>query len=255
MGLPDIDDKLQYIHGIIPCHVDKLPHDACHQLTKSKEKWESIIPAPPWLATLVQKSSSPISDVPARMSYKVASSFTLPDNIESSAPVQKKQLSTPWKGSKVVQFMSQTDTSEPPQTSALLSSGTPFKSAKGIFAQGKGNNLGPFPSAGPNRHISASNFLYGTDDIPVFPQMECNFLGFHTLRMQTPHLQILQLDLVLPLLGVQFQGLCDLFTLCSLKIARRQRPHKIKVLSKRGLRLLHPTQSLEVLVMLDGQMM
>ena len=29
-GLPDIDDKLRNIHGIIPRHVDKLPHNACH---------------------------------------------------------------------------------------------------------------------------------------------------------------------------------------------------------------------------------
>ena len=177
-GLPDIDDKLRSIHGSIPRHVEKLPHNTRQRLIEMKEKWEKIIPAPPWLATPAQKSSSPILDVPARTSYKAASSFTLPDEVDSSALTQKKQLITPWKGSKVVQFASRVDTTEPQQSSALMSSGTPFKSAKGIFSQGEGMNPGPFPSVGPNRHTSADNFLYGTDEIPPFSPDGLQFSGF-----------------------------------------------------------------------------
>ena len=175
--LPDIDDKLRNIHGTIPRHASKLSRDARQQLTETKGKWDNIIPTPPWLATPAQKSSSPISDVPARTSYKAASSFTLPDEVESSTPVQRKQSSTPWKGSKAVQFAPQPNPSEPPQ-SALMSSGTPFKSSKGLFLQGDESNLGPFPSAAPNRNLSASNFLYGTNEIPVFSPDGIQFSGF-----------------------------------------------------------------------------
>ena len=176
--LPDIDDKLRNIHGIIPRHVNKLPPDASHRLTKTKEKWESIMPAPPWLATPVQKSSSPISNIPARTSYKAASSFTLPDDIESATSTQKKQVSAPLKGLKVVQFAPRVDAFEQSQSLAVMSSGTPFKSAKGIFSQGEGSHPGPFPLMGPNRHISADNFLYGTDDIPAFSPDGMQFSGF-----------------------------------------------------------------------------
>lgn len=175
--LPDIDDKLRNIHGTIPHHASKLSRDARQRLTETKGKWDNIIPTPPWLATSAQKSSSPISDVPARMSYKAASSFTLPDEVDPSAPAQKKQFSTPWKGSKAVQFAPQPSTSEPPQ-SALMSSGTPFKSSKGLFLQDDESNLGPFPSAGPNRNLSVSNFLYGTNEIPVFSPDGIQFSGF-----------------------------------------------------------------------------
>ena len=177
-GLPDIDDKLRNIHSSIPRHASKLPHDGRQRLTEAKEEWENIIPAPPWLATSAQKSSSPISDISARTSYKAASSFTLPEKADSPGPAQKKQLLTPGKGLKAVQFAPQVDSPEPAQTSALMSSGTPFKSSKGLFLQGEGSNPGPFPLAGPNRHISSSNFLYGTDEIPVFSPEGIQFSGF-----------------------------------------------------------------------------
>ena len=180
-GLPDVDDKLRSIHGTIPRHVDKLPCNTRQRLTETKEKWESIIPAPPWLA------SSPASDVLTRTSYKATSSFILPDVADPLAIDQKKQLTTPWKGSKAVQFAPQTDTAEPSQASALMSSGTPFKSAKGLFLHDD-HNLGPFPQAGPNRHTLASNFLYGTDEIPAFSPDGMQFSGFSypSNKMTTP---------------------------------------------------------------------
>ncbi|EDR11762.1 uncharacterized protein LACBIDRAFT_323941 [Laccaria bicolor S238N-H82] len=180
-SLPDIDDKLRHIHGTIPCHVNKLPRNTHQRLMETKEKWEAIIPIPPWLATPTQKSSSPISDISARTSYKAASTFTLPDRVEQStmATVQKKQSSTPWKGSKGVQFASQANILEPSQSSALMSSGTPFKPSKGLFLQEDGNNPGPFPQSGPNCSVSADNFLYGTDEIPVFSLDGIQFSGFN----------------------------------------------------------------------------
>ncbi|EDR02101.1 uncharacterized protein LACBIDRAFT_309988 [Laccaria bicolor S238N-H82] len=177
-GLPDVDEKLRNIHGMIPRHAQKLPQDAQRRLTETKEKWESIIPAPPWLTTPAQKSSSPIANFPARTSYKAASSFALPEEVDPPPTVQKKQLTTPWKGSKVVQFASGTDELELPQSSALMSSGTPFKSAKNMFVQGEGSNPGPFPTSGPNRQISLDNFLYGTDEVPVFSPDGMQFSGF-----------------------------------------------------------------------------
>ena len=184
-GLPDIDDKLRSIHGAIPRHAEKLPRKARQQITETKEKWEQVIPTPPWLA------SSPITDVPARTSYKAASSFTLPDIVEPTETVQKRQISTvltPWKESRVVQFTPQTNTTESPLPLAPMSSGTPFKSSKGLFSQGEGQDLGPFPQTGPNRHTSASNFLYGTDEIPAFSPDGMQFSGFSfpSNRMTTP---------------------------------------------------------------------
>lgn len=177
-GLLDIDDKLQNICGTIPHHANKLLHNTCQRLVEANEKWENIIPAPPWLATPPQKASSLISDIPARTSYKAASSFTLPDDVDSSLPTQKKQVLTSWKDSKAVQFTPQVEALEPSQSSALMSSGTPFKSSKGIFSQDEESNPGPFPLARPNRHVSVSNFLM---KFQSFQWMEYNSQGFLTL--------------------------------------------------------------------------
>ena len=177
-SLLDIDDRLRSIHGMIPRHADKLSRNARQRLTENKEKWESIIPVPPWLETPTQKSSSPISDVSARTSYKAASSFTLPERAEPSALSQKKQSTPLWKGPKAVQFAPQTDETEPTPSPALMSSGTPFKPSKSLFAQEDGNTLGPFPQATPNRPISANNFLYGTDEVPAFSHDGMQFSGF-----------------------------------------------------------------------------
>lgn len=84
----------------------------------------------------------------------------------------------PWKGPKAVQFTLQINTLEPAQSSAAMSSGTPFKSAKGLFLQEEGSNPGPFPDAGANRQLAASNFLYGTNKIPVFSPDGMQFSGF-----------------------------------------------------------------------------
>ncbi|EDR04615.1 uncharacterized protein LACBIDRAFT_330428 [Laccaria bicolor S238N-H82] len=148
------NDKLWYIHGTIPRHADKLSLDARHRLTETNEKWEKIIPAPPWLAAPAQKTSPPISKFSAWTSYKAASSFTLPDELEPTAPIQKKQALTTWKNPKAVQFAPQVEALEPSQSSALMSSGTPFKSSKGLFSQDEGSNPGPFPLSGPNQHVS-----------------------------------------------------------------------------------------------------
>lgn len=177
-GLPDVDDKLRNIHGSIPRHANKLSHNTRQRLIEANEKWENVLLAPPWLATPAQKTSSPISDVLARTSYKAASSFTLPDEVDSSVPTQRKQALAPWKGSKAVQFAPQVETLEPSQSLSLMSSGTLFKSSKGIFSQDEEHNPGPFPPAGPNRHVSASNFLYGTNEIPVFSPDGVQFSGF-----------------------------------------------------------------------------
>ncbi|EDR02028.1 uncharacterized protein LACBIDRAFT_332799 [Laccaria bicolor S238N-H82] len=177
-GLPDVDDKLWNMQGTIPRHVDKLSLDARQRLLEANEKWGKIIPAPPWLATPAQKTSSPILNIPARTSYKAASSFTLPDKVKPPELTQRKQALTTWKGSKAVQFTPQVEAWEPSQSSALMSSSTPFKSLKGLFSQDEESNPGPFPSSGPNRHVSVGNFLYGTDEVPSFSPDRGQFSGF-----------------------------------------------------------------------------